>query len=166
MPNSSFSNLYVVPHFSSICFTYLLTTSLLVTLCFPYLYSMVRHILLIVSVLRLERSGHPNNSHHRLYLKVTRGLGVNDWNFWSNMGATQPMGIYLPPPSCMSTQLCGFNIFNSFIIVHAMHLLPCPLVHPHHSQHCSDQWTAGTGCAKSNHMEKDCIWLSSEGLLF
>jgi len=31
------------------------------------------------------------------------------------MGATQPKEIVLPPPSCKSTQLCVFNIFNCFV---------------------------------------------------
>ena len=50
-------------------------------------------------------------SCHRLScLEVTRGLRENGRNFSCNVGATQPIGIFLPPPSCKSTQLCRFEI--------------------------------------------------------
>ena len=114
MLDPSFSSLYVVPGFPSMLFSYLSTTSLLLPLLFLRLYSVVWHILLVVSVVGGEFSAHSCNSCHLSCLEVTRGLGQNGRNFWCNKGATQPIGIFLPPPSRNSMQLCGFGIFNSF----------------------------------------------------
>ena len=110
MLDPSFSSLYVVPGFPSMLFSYLSTTSLLLPLLFLRLYSVVWHILLVVSVVGGEFSAHSCNSCRLSCLEVTRGLGENGRNFWCNMGATQPIGIFLPPPSRDSTQLCGFDI--------------------------------------------------------
>jgi len=102
--------LYVVPGFPSMLFSYLSTTSLLLPLLFLCFYSVVWNILLIISVVGGEFSAHSCNSCRLSCLEVTRGLGENGSNFWFNMGATQPIGIFLPPPSCNSTQLCRFDI--------------------------------------------------------
>jgi hypothetical protein len=108
--DTSFSSLYMVPDFPSMLFLYLSTTSLILPLIFLRLYSVVWHILLIVSVVGGEFLAHSCNSCRLSCLEVSRGLGDNGRNFWFNMGATQPIGICLPPPSGNSTQLCGFDI--------------------------------------------------------
>jgi len=100
----------VVPGSPSMLFSYLSTTSLLLPLLFTHLYSVVCHILLVVSVVGGEFSAHSCHSCHLSCLEVTRGFGENGRNFGCNMGATQPIGIFLPPPSRNSTQLCGFDI--------------------------------------------------------
>jgi len=129
VPDPSFSSLYVVSNFPSMLFSYFSTTSLLLPLLFSCLNSAVGSILLIVHVLRGEFSSHPCSSHRLSSLEVTRGLGENGNNFLCNVGATQPIGIFLPlpsrksmqmcvfhilPPSRNSTQLCGFSIFDCF----------------------------------------------------
>jgi len=84
---------------------------------FPCLYPAVGYISLVVPVLGGEFSAHFCNSHCLSCLEVTKGLGENGTNFFCHMGATQPIGIFLPTPSCKSMQLCGFDIlplFNSF----------------------------------------------------
>jgi len=119
--DTSFSSLYVVPGFPSMLFSYLSTNSLLLPLLFLCWYSVVWHILLVVSIVCGEFSAHSCNSCRLSCLEVTRGLGENRRNLWCNMGATQPIGIFLPPPSRNATQLCGFDIlplsYNSTPIV-------------------------------------------------
>jgi hypothetical protein len=129
VPDPSFSSLYVVPDFPSMLFSYLITTSLTLPLLFLRLYSVVWRIMLIVPVVGGEVSAHSCNSCRLSCLEVTRGLWENGGNHLYNVGATQPIGIFLPPPSrksmqlCRfgslppfrhSTQLCGFDICNAF----------------------------------------------------
>ena len=83
-----------------------------------------------------------------LFSRLREGWG-RMVRMFRDMGATQPIGIFLPPPSRKSTQLGGFDIFNS------SHYRPCngsPPVPPYSpsiclSHHCLDGWSAGTGCA-------------------
>jgi len=111
-PDPSFSSLYVVPDFPSMHFWYFFTTSLLLPLLFPCLYSAVGCIALIIHVLGVEISTHSCDSCCLLCLEVTRGLGENGSNFLCNMGATHPIGIFHHPPSQLSMQLCGFDILS------------------------------------------------------
>jgi len=105
-------------------FLYLFTTSLPLSFSFLRLYSVVWLILLIVSVVGGEYSAHSCDSCRLSCVEVTRGWGENGRNFWCNMGATQPIGIFLPPSSRNFTPFCGFAIFwNLFVMVHAMELL-------------------------------------------
>jgi len=69
------------------------------------------------------------------------------------VGATLPIAISLPPPSLKSKQSYGFAIFSThFVMVHAMDMLPAPLVPPYcspticRSHNCFNRWTAGTKC--------------------
>ena len=107
-------------------FSYLSTTSSLLPLLFLRLYLVDWHILLVVSVVGGQFSAHSCNSCRVSCLEVTRGLGENGWNFCCNMGATQPIGIFLPPPSRNSMQLCGIDILplslNSASIVWLQYL--------------------------------------------
>jgi len=129
VPESSFSSISVGPDFPSMLFSYLFTTSSPLPLLFLRMYSVVWHILLLVPVVGGEFSAHSCKSCCIPCLEVTRGLGENGRNFQCNVGATQPIQIFLPPPSRKSTQLyifnilpsfhnstklCGFGIFNSF----------------------------------------------------
>ena len=134
VPDPSISSLFVVPDFPSMLFSYLFTTSSPLPLLLLCLYLVVWHILLIVPVLSGVFSVHSCNSHHLTCLEVTRGLGDNGRSFLCNVGATQPIGIFLPPPSCKSTQLSGFDILppsrNStqscgFGIINSFHYGPC-----------------------------------------
>ena len=79
------------------------------------------------------------------------------------MGATQPIGTFLSPPSCKSTQLggfdilpasrnstrlCGLSIFYSFCYSPCNGSAPFPSFFPPHLfDHCLNWWSAGTGCA-------------------
>ena len=131
MPDPAFSSLYVVPDFPSMLFSNCFTTSSLLHLLSLHRYSVVCHILLIIPVLGGEFPAHSCNTRRLSCLEVTRGLWENGRNVLCNVGATQPIGIFLPPPSCKSMQLCGFAIFSTlFVIVHAMDLLPTPLLPP------------------------------------
>jgi len=112
-PISSFSSLYAVPHFTSMTFSYPCTTCLLLPLRFPCLHWAVGHISCIVPVVGSGPSAHSLNGHRLSCLEATGGYGENGRNFWCNVGATQPRGICLPPPFRESTQMCGFDIFNS-----------------------------------------------------
>jgi hypothetical protein len=56
----------------------------------------------------------PHNRHFLCCLKSTRGLMVSGRNFKCNMGATQPRGIFLPPPLHKSTQLYEVNFRPPF----------------------------------------------------
>jgi len=133
VPDALFSSLYVVPDFPSMLFLYLFTTSSPLPLLFLRLHSVVWHILLIVPVLGGECFAHSCSSCCLSCLEVTRGLGENDRIFLFNVGATQPIGIFLPPPSRKSTQLCGLAIFSTlFVMVHTMDLLHSPLSFPLH----------------------------------
>jgi hypothetical protein len=129
VPDPSFSSLYVIPSFPSMHFSYLSTTSALLPILFLHLYSVVWHIYLVLPVVRGEFSAHSCNSCRLSCLDVKRGLGENSRNLLCNMGATQPIEIFLPPPWRKSTQLhgfdiltpsfntspmCAFSIFNSF----------------------------------------------------
>jgi len=166
MPDPSFSSSYVVLDFPSMFFSYLFTTSLPLPVLFPCLYLAVRYILLVVPVFSGEFSAHSYNSHCLSCLEVTRGLGENSMNFWCNMGATQPIGIFLPQPSRKSTQLCGFDIFNSFC--HC----PCngsPLILPS----WPPSFPALFGCIVCRQLMcwvkiqgKSCIWPSSGAMQF
>jgi len=125
----TFPNLSVVSGFHNMLFSCFLMTSWLLPLCFFHLHSVVSHILLIICVLGCGFSTHSCNCCRVSCPKVTRGLGANGRNVWCNMGATQPIWIFLPPPSLESTQLCGFAIFSTrFIILHAINLLPSTLL--------------------------------------
>jgi hypothetical protein len=110
MPDPSFSSFWVVPSFDRMLFSYLSTTSSLLPLLCLRLYSVVWNILVVVSAVSGECCAHSCNSCRLSCLKVTRGLGENGRNFSCNMGATQPIGIFLPPPSRNPMQLCGFDI--------------------------------------------------------
>jgi len=145
-------------------FSYLFTTSSPIPLLFLHLNSVVSHSLLIVPVVGGECFSHSCNSCRLSCVEVTRGLVENGRNFWCNIGATQPIGIFLPPPTCISTQLCaldilppsrnssqlcGFAIFNSFHHSPCNGFLPSFVPPPpHHSHHCLDGWSASTGCAR------------------
>jgi len=91
-------------------FPYLFTTSSPLPLPLLRWNSVFWHILFIVLVVGGEFSAHSCTSCRLSCVEVTRGLGENGRNFLCNMGATQPIGIFLPPPSHKFTQLCGFNI--------------------------------------------------------
>jgi len=100
---------------------------------FPHLYSAVGHILVVIPVLGGQFSAHSCNSHDLYFLAVTPGSGKNGRNFSCNMGATQPIRIFHPLPSHKSTQLCGFAIFSTHVIMlHAVDLLPSSLPPPFH----------------------------------
>ena len=133
MPDLSCSSLHVVPDFPSMLFSYLFTTSSPLPLLFVRSYSVVWQNLLVVPALGGEFSAHSCNSCRLSCLEVTRGLGENGRNFLCNVGATQPIGIFLSPPSRKSTQLCGFAIFSTlFVMVHAIDLLHTPISVPLH----------------------------------
>ena len=133
MPDPSFSSLYVVPDFPSMLFSYLFPTSLPLAILFPRLYLAVALILLVVPVLGGEFSANSCDSRRLSCLEVTRGLGQNGRNFSCNVGAPQLIGIFVTPPSCESTQLCGFAISSTLLVmVHAMNLLPSPHLPPIH----------------------------------
>jgi len=91
-------------------FSYLFTTSSPLPLLIFCLYSEVWHILLVVPVVGDDFSAHSCYSCRLFCFQVTRGLGENGRNFSCNVGATQLIRIFLPPPFCKSTQLCGFDI--------------------------------------------------------
>ena len=114
VPDCSVSSHYVVPDIPCMRFSYFFTTSLLLPLLISCLCSAVGHILLSISVLGGESSAESCNSRRLSCLEVTRGSGENGNHVWCNVGATQPIGIFLPPPSCKSAQLYGLDIFNSF----------------------------------------------------
>jgi len=99
-------------------------------------------------------------------LEVTSGLGENGRYVLCNMGATQPIGMYLPPPSRNSTQLCCFDFSLHLVTRHQLCSFsgalfcygPCngsssfPSHFPSHlSHHCLDAWSAGTGYAGSKY---------------
>jgi hypothetical protein len=91
-------------------FSYLFTTCLPLPLLFLRLTSVVWHILLVVPVSSVEFSADSCSRCRLSCLMVTRGLGENGRNFECIVGATQPIGIFLPPPSHKFTQLGRFNI--------------------------------------------------------
>ena len=80
MPDPSLSSLYVVSGLPSMLFSYLSTTSLLLSVQCPHLYWVVGHILLIVPVLGCESSIQSCSSYRLSCLEVTRGLGENGTN--------------------------------------------------------------------------------------
>jgi len=159
VPNPSFSSLNVVHDFPSILFLYPFTTCLVLPDHLIGLNSVVGHVLLLGPVLGGAFSGHTFDTYHHSCLKVARGLGENCRNFWCNVGATQPLGIYLPPPSHKSTQLYGFSIFNSvrYFPCNRSPSFPSLFPPPSLSHHCSEQWIASTRCAELKCNEMDCI---------
>jgi len=110
VPDPSVSSLYVVSDFPSKLFSNLFTTSLPLPLLFLLLHSVVWHSLHVVPVLCGEFSVHSCDSCRLSCLEVNSGSGENCRNFLCNMGATQPITIFVPPPFCESTQLCGIDI--------------------------------------------------------
>jgi len=105
VPNHSVARVYVVPDVPSMLFSHLFTTGLPHPILFPRMDSAVAHISHVNSLLEGEFSAHSCDSRHLSCLKVTRRLGENRTNFRSNVGATQPIGIFLPQRSCKSTDL-------------------------------------------------------------
>jgi len=92
------------------------------------------------------------------------------------MGATQLIGLFLPPPSHKFTQLCVFDIslhlatphnaaalvsWTSFVTVHTKNLLRSPLSSS--PVFCMCAWTGGL---PSQNTRKGYIWCSSTTLLF
>jgi hypothetical protein len=110
VPHIAFSSLYVVPDCPCICVSYLFPTCLPCSLLFLHMYSGVLHILLSVSDPGGECSSQSSICCRLSCLEVTRRLVKNGRNVLCIVGATQPMGILLPHPSHISTQLCGFHI--------------------------------------------------------
>lgn len=128
MPDSSVSSRYVVPNFSSMHLSYLLTTSLPLLHWFPHLCLAVRNIFLLIPLSGSEYSTHSSDSHPLSSLQVTRGLEENGNNCLRNVGATQPSGIFLSLPSRKLTQLCQFaNVTIHLDMVHSMDLLLSPI---------------------------------------
>ena len=85
-------------------------TSSLLPLLFPHLCWVVGHVSLVLLVQSWKCAGHACSSCRAFCLNIPRALGENRMNFMSNMSATQPIGIFLPPPSRKSTQLYGFTV--------------------------------------------------------
>jgi len=110
VPDHSFASLYVVSGFPSTLFSYLSTTFSLLCLLFLLLHSVIWCISLMVPLLSSEFCAHYCNCCLITWLKVTRGQWENGRNFLCDMGATQPIGIFLPPASRKSTPLHRFNI--------------------------------------------------------
>ena len=80
---------------------------------------MVGHIMLGVPVLRASFSPHSCNPHYLSSLEVTGWCEVNHSKFQCTVGATQPIGIFLPLPSHESMQLCGFYVLPlSYKFIH------------------------------------------------
>jgi len=122
----SFSTTYVVPGIPSVLFLYLSASFSLLCLLSVRLDSVDWHILLIVAVLSCEFSFHSCNRGPVSWLAVTRWSRENGRNCWY-VGATQPIGIFLPPLFGKPTQLCRFALFPTlFVMVHAIDLLPSP----------------------------------------
>jgi len=136
-------------------FSYLSTTSSLLPLLLLRLYSLVCHILLVISVPSGEFSAHSRNHRGRSCLEVTRGFRENGWNVWCNMGATQPIRIFLSPPSHYFTHWHGFTLFSTlFVMVHAMDLLLSALLpsfFPVHSVFPIIVWTGGLPAPDVRH---------------
>ena len=155
MSDPSFSSLYVIPNFPSMLFSYLFTTCSPLPFLFPCLYSADGGILLIIPVLSGEFSTHNRNSHRVSCLEVTRGLGQNGRNFSCDVGATQPIEIFLP--LCLAISRNGVDLIfsDSFLYSPWNGTLPFPHSSPHsspsiHLSHpCLDEWSASTGCAES-----------------
>ena len=138
MSDISFSRLYVVSNFPSMLLSYLFTTSSFLPRLFPRIHSAVGHILPMVPIVSGEFSADSCDSHWLSCFEVTKILREIGRNLVCNMGATQPIGIFLPPTSRKSMQLCGFVIFPTLcVIVHAMDLLPPPLLPPSFPLHQS-----------------------------
>jgi hypothetical protein len=115
----------VVPDFPSILLSHCFTTSPYLPRLFPWFHSAVGDILLIVAIFTAEVSANSCDSCWLSCLEVSQTLREISRNLVCNMGATQPIEIFLPPTSRKSMQLCGFVTFPTlFIMVHAMDLLP------------------------------------------
>jgi len=80
VPDASFSSLNVVPDCPSMLISNFFTPSLLLPVCFPYLYSTVGHILHIVSGLSCKFPAHTCDRRQQSVLQVTGGLGENGKN--------------------------------------------------------------------------------------
>jgi len=110
-------------------FSYLSSTCLPLPLLLPSSYSVVEHILLIMSVLGGAFSAHTCDSCHHSCLEITEGLGENGRKLLCNVCSTQPIGKFHPPPSLTFMHFCRFVIFwTLFVMVHAMNLIPFPLL--------------------------------------
>jgi len=166
VPDLSFSSLYVIHGLPSMLSSYLSTTSSLLPLLFLCLHSVIWRISLIVPVPGGEFSADSCNIRRLSCLEVTKWLGENGRNFLCHVCATQPIGIFLPPPGRESTQLCGFGILppsrNSTQLCGFCGSLsgygPCsgsppfPPTSPHRlAQHCLDGWSAATECAATKY---------------
>ena len=81
------------------------------TECLKYLFFVLRLI--------GESSVYSCSRHHHSCLTVSSGSGENIRNISCNVGSTQSIRRFLPPPSHKSTQLFGSDIFNAF------HYSPC-----------------------------------------
>lgn len=101
----------MVPNFTSLPISYLITTSLHIAIEFALIYLAVVNNMLIISVVGGEYSTHSCSRCELFYLQVTRGLGETGSNFLCNMDTTQPIEILLPPQSYQTTQLCAVDIF-------------------------------------------------------
>jgi len=156
-------------------FSNLFTTSAYHPLCCLRLYSVVWHILLVVPFPGGEFSAHPWYSHRLSCLEATRGIGETDRNFLCNVGATQPIGTFLPPPSCKSMQLCGFDILPPSCIstqlcglgiINSFHYGPCngsppfpPSSPLSFSLHSSLAWLFGWVVCRHRMCSSPCIHL-------
>jgi len=97
---------------------------------------LIWHILLVVPVPGSESSVYSWICYCLSCPIVTRWLGGNGSNCWCNVGAIQPIGIFLLPPSCRSMDFCRFEIFwTLFVMVQATDLLPSPLLPPRSIPH-------------------------------
>ena len=115
MPDPSFSSLYEVPDFPSTLILDLYTTSSSLPILVSCVHLAIGHIFHVVAVLGGEFSAHSCCSDCLPCLKVTNRSGENGRNFWCNVGATQPIGIFLHPPSCKTTAIGWIcDILNSF----------------------------------------------------
>jgi hypothetical protein len=70
--------------------------------------------MIVVSVVGDECSAVSRGSCRLSCLEVTRVVGESGRNVLCNVGVTQPIGIFLPPPSGNSMQLCGFHILPQY----------------------------------------------------
>jgi hypothetical protein len=123
VPDPSSSSPYLVPDSLSKLFSYLFTTFAPLPLPILCLYSVVWHTLLVIPVPGGAFSAHSSNNCCLTCLEATRGLVEYGRKFWCNVGATEPIRMFVPPPSHNSTPWCVFNIHPSSHNIHSIVLL-------------------------------------------
>jgi len=114
IPDQTLSDLYIVPKFHGMLFSYIFPTSLFSPHHLPHYNLAVGHICHVVSALGVEQCAHSSSTHHLSYLGITWWFSWTDCNLFNNAGTTQPIRIVLPTISCKCTLCCGLDVSNAF----------------------------------------------------